>query len=124
VRFDGGAIPGSLYNYNTPASVATIAGGWTLTSIDGSPVTLDVASNGAFTASSGGCSYTGTVAPRASGKNVFSVSMTFGAAPCALAGQTATGMAVAYPLSNGQTQLVVAAVDASRSYGAAAFGTR
>jgi hypothetical protein len=33
-------------------------------------------------------------------------------------------MAVAYPLSNGQTQLVVAAVDASRSYGAAAFGTR
>jgi hypothetical protein len=83
-----------------------------------------VASNGAFPASSGGCSYTGTVAPRASGKNVFSVSMTFGAAPCALAGQTATGMAVAYPLSNGQTQLVVAAVDASRSYGAAAFGTR
>ena len=124
VRFNGGAVAGSLYNYNTPASVATIAGAWTLTSIDGSLVTLDVASNGAFTASSGGCSYTGTVAPRASGKNVFSVSMTFGAAPCALAGQTATGMAVAYPLSNGQTQLVVAAVDASRSYGAAAFGTR
>jgi hypothetical protein len=49
--------------------------------------------------------------------------MTFGAAPCALANQTATGIAVAAP-EGGSTQLLVAAVDGTRTYGAAAVGTR
>jgi hypothetical protein len=125
VGFTGGPIAGSLYNYSAGASLSTIAGAWSLTELTGESLAVNVASNGSFTAaSSGGCSFSGTMAPRASGKNVFNVSFTFGAAPCALAGQSATGMAVAYPITGGRTQLLVAAVEGTRQYGAAAFGTR
>lgn len=125
VTFNGGAIAGSLYNYNTAAMVSTISGAWSLTELDGSSLALTVATNGAFTArSSDGCNFSGTVTPRSSGKNVFNVALTFGAAPCGLPGQAATGIAVAYPLSSGRTQLIVAAVDGTRNFGAAAFGTR
>lgn len=125
VGFSGGPIPGSLYNYNTAATLNTIAGSWSTTTLTGESVSLTIASNGSFTASSGtGCVFSGTVVPRASGKNVFNVALTFGAAPCALAGQAATGIAVAYPLANGQTQLLVAVVDGARTVGTAAFGTR
>lgn len=125
VTFSGGPIAGSLYDYNAAASLTTVSGSWTTTSLTGETVALNIASTGAFTATSSlGCSFSGTVAPRASGKNVFNVSLTFGAAPCALAGQTATGIAVAYPLSSGRTQLLVSVVDSTRTYGTAAFGTR
>ncbi len=125
VGFSGGPIPGSLYNYNNPATLSTITGSWTTSTLTGESVAINIASNGSFAASSSaGCNFSGTVTPRASGKNVFNVSLTFGAAPCALAGQPATGIAVAYPLANGQTQLLVAVVDSGRTAGTAAFGTR
>lgn len=125
VGFSGGPISGSLYNYNTAATVSTVAGSWALTSLSGEGITLNVASGGTYTASSsGGCSFTGTLVPRASGKNVFNVSFSFGASPCALPNQAASGIAVAYPLANGRTQLIVAGANAARTIGTAAFGTR
>jgi hypothetical protein len=123
--FVGGPVAGSLYNYETPASLATVIGSWTTASLTGETVTFNIAANGTFSAvSSLGCNFTGTVAPRASGKNVFDTALTFGPAPCALPGQSASGIAVAYPLANGQTQLIVGAVDSTRTFGTAAFGTR
>ena len=125
VSFSGGPIAGSLYNYNSPASIATVAGAWSMTGLTNERIALNVAASGAFTASTNfGCNFTGTIAARPSGKNIFNVAITFGAAPCALVGQNATGIAVVYPLANGQNQLVVAAVDGTRTYGAAAFGSR
>lgn len=124
VGFSGGAIAGSLYNYDVPASLATISGTWSLTDLAGDTVTLGIASSGAFTATSAGCVFTGTVTPRPSGKNVFNVALTFGSDPCVLAGQSATGIAVAYPLAMGGTQLIIAAVDGARARGAAAVGVR
>ena len=125
VTFNGGPIAGSLYNYNTPASIATVAGAWTTTILTGETANLNIATNGSFTAvSSLGCNFSGTVTPRASGKNVFNVSLTFGATPCALPSQVVTGIAVAYPLASGSTQLVVAVTNSARTAGTAAFGTR
>lgn len=125
VGFSGGAIAGSLYDYDTPASLSTVVGSWTLTQLNGEGMAMTIASNGSFSAvSTLGCSFSGTVVPRASGKNVFNVSLTFGAAPCALPGTGASGIAVAYPISGGQTQLLVAVTEGSRTYGAAAYGTR
>lgn len=125
VTFSGGPIAGSLYNYATAANISQIAGSWTTTSLTGEGVALSISSTGTFSAvSSLGCQFSGNVGPRASGKNVFDVSFTFGAAPCALAGQSATGIAVVYPLANGKNQLIVAAVDTTRTYGSAAFGVR
>jgi hypothetical protein len=125
VGFSGGAIAGSLYDYDAAARLSTVAGSWTLTELTGEGVAMTIAANGSFTAvSTEGCNFSGTVAPRASGKNVFNVSLTFGAAPCSLPGTAASGIAVAYPLANGQTQLLVAVTEGTRTYGTAAFGTR
>jgi hypothetical protein len=125
ITFSGGAIAGSLYTYSTPASLSTITGAWSLTDLGGEGVSLNVAANGALTAnSSGGCTMTGSVLPRPSGKNVFNVALTFGPAPCDLAGQNVSGIAVAYPTATGATELVVAVIDGTRTYGTTAFGTR
>jgi len=125
VSFSGGPIAGSLYNYDTPASVAVVSGNWTLgTTLNGDTVFLTVQPSGSFSATSNsGCSFTGNITPRASGKNVLNVSASFGPLPCALPGQTATGIALSYPLLNGSTQLLVALQDSSRTLGQAAFGT-
>ena len=125
VSFSGGPIAGSLYNYDTPASLSTISGAWSTTILTGESLAIDIAASGTFTATSGlGCNLSGTVTPRPSGKNVFNVSITFGPAPCALAGQSVTGIAVAYPIASGKTQLIVAATNSGRTVGTAAFGTR
>lgn len=125
VTFNGAPIPGSPYNYNTPASLTSIAGSWSTTGLTGEGVSLTIASNGEFTAVSAfGCQFSGTATPRPSGKNVFNVALRFGASPCALSGQAAAGIALAYPLSSGKTQLLVAVTDSTHTYGAAVFGTR
>lgn len=124
VTFSGGPIQGSTYNYNAAASISEIAGAWALTNLAGAAVALNVSSNGAFTASSAGCNFSGTITPRPSGKNVFNVALTFGAAPCLLAGQTGSGIGVVYPLTSGARQLILAAVDGTRTYGSMAFGAR
>ena len=125
VTFSGTPIAGSTYDYNTPANLSTIAGSWSLTALNGSSVALTVATGGAFTGNSAGCSFTGTLTPRSSGKNVFNLSLTFGAAPCSLPNQTGTGVALSSLLSGGTTrQLVIAGVNASRTSGTVLFGTR
>lgn len=126
VSFSGAPNSGSLYNYDAAASLGTLSGNWTLTSLmSGETISLSVGPSGALTAhSSLGCSMSGSAAPRPSGKNVFNISLTFGASPCRLAGQTATGIALAYPLANGQTQFLFAGFDSSRAYGVAAVGAR
>lgn len=123
--FNGGPIAGSLYNYSTPAVPSSITGAWATTSTSGERVAINVAANGAFTAlGSSGCSFSGTVTPRASGKNVFNTVMTFGSAPCGLPNQSASGIAIVYPLANGQSQAVFAQIDSTRTYGSVAFGVR
>jgi len=126
VSFSGGPIAGSLYNYDTPASLASVSGPWTLSSLDGDTIFLNVGMGGAITATTAsGCTFSGSAAPRASGKNVFDVSITFGPAPCLLAGQSASGIALTYPITGGtQTQLLVALQNATRMAGNAAVGVR
>ena len=55
---------------------------------------------------------------------VFDVSMHFGAAPCALADQDATGIGLAYPIAGGKTRFLFAGFDAGQTAGTAAFGAR
>jgi hypothetical protein len=125
VSLSGGPIAGSPYDYNTPARLSVLAGSWSMSALTGETIAVSVAASGAITASTSlGCSFTGTVAPRPSGKNVFNVTLNFGAKPCVLAGQSASGIALAYPLSNGKTQLLLAGTNADRSLGTAAFGVR
>ncbi|HEY6511173.1 MAG TPA: hypothetical protein VI032_04300 [Burkholderiaceae bacterium] len=123
--FAGGPVAGSAYNYDAPASLGTIAGNWTVTDLLGETIAISIAANGTFTAATNsGCNFSGTISPRASGKNVFDTALTFGSAPCALPGQPARGVAIAYPLSASVTQLAVAVINTSRTVGTAAAGTR
>jgi hypothetical protein len=125
VSFSGGPIPGSLYRYDTAATLSSVVGGWTLTDIAGEAIGLTVGSDGRFTGVSvQGCTLSGTLSPRRSGRNVFDLSLTFGPAPCLLPGQAASGIALMTPLASGGSQLIAAAVDGTRSVGTAAFGTR
>jgi hypothetical protein len=125
VTLNGGPIAGSLYNYNTAASLTTIAGNWSTTSVTGESINLTVAADGSYTAVGGsGCNFSGTITPRASGKNVYNVGITFGAAPCVFTGQSGTGIALVYPITGGLTQLLVAATDSTHTFGSAIFGTR
>lgn len=107
VSFSGGPIAGSLYTYNTPAVLTSISGNWTVSASTSETITISVTSTGTLTlASSAGCTGTGTATPRPSGKNVFNVSISFGASRCRLPNATLTGIAIVYPLSNGRSQLL------------------
>lgn len=111
------------YDYRQPATLSAVAGTWSgFYSAGWETGTVSVSATGAVSgATSSGCIYGGTVAPRASGKNVYDVSITFGPSPCALPGQSATGIAV---ITSGGKQLLVAATTASRAYGATFVGQR
>lgn len=125
VTFTGTSpLKNSLYVYEKAANLANIVGAWSLFDLQGSSTALNIVSNGAFTGTSNGCSFSGTLNPRASGKNVFDLALTFGAAPCRLAGQAANGIAVEYPLSNGTRQLLIAGTNATRTNGTALLGVR
>jgi hypothetical protein len=89
-----------IYNnsYNTPATLANIAGnyvGWGITRDTlAQSLSFQVSSAGVITGAVPGCSVSGTILPRASGKNVFNVSTTFAGNLCALgSGTTTTGIA-------------------------------
>lgn len=124
LSFTTKAMSSTLYNYNTAPVLADITGAWTMNELSGALVNLNIAANGAFTGTSSGCSFSGTVTPRASGKNVFNVAINFGAAPCRLPNQAASGVAVDYLLSTGKRQLLLAGVNGPRTAGTVVFGSR
>ncbi|WP_367066107.1 hypothetical protein [Oryzisolibacter sp. LB2S] len=122
--FTAAPVPTADYNYQTPASVSRIAGTWAGSILSGESGQISIDTGGALQGSFDGCTVTGQVQPRASGKNVFDVSVDFGPAPCELAGQRATGIAVSYGLAAGGTQLIVTGVTANGAAGTAFLATR
>lgn len=123
--FNGSPIPNSVFAYNTPAQLSAVTGVWPLSLLNGETANINISNTGVIGGtSSGGCNLTGTVAPRPSGKNVYDVSIKFGAAPCILANQTVTGIGVTYALTSGSQQFIVLLTDASRTNGIGGFGVR
>jgi hypothetical protein len=125
IILSGTSINAAVFDYHAAANLSHITGTWRLTGMQGDDVTMSISNNGTFTAISGGCSFNGEIAPRASGKNVFNFTMTFGGSPCLLPYQSATGIAVEYLLPTfGVRQLLMAGVNSSRTAGSSFFGTR
>lgn len=120
------AVPVSTtYDYNTPAVISAITGSWSGSLLDGETGTVNIQTSGTLTGTSSlGCSVTGTVTPRPSGKNVFNISLTFGASPCALPNQSVSGIALTYPLGNGTNQLISGLVTPSQTTATAFFAVR
>lgn len=74
--------------FETAPSLSRVAGTYSVSS--GGAVVIS--STGALSGSSGGCAITGTVTPGTDGGNYYRVSVTFGAAPCAIPNGTANGV--------------------------------
>lgn len=121
------AAGSTTYNYNTAASLADISGNWSGTNMSGVTSTYTISSVGTFSGTNQyGCGMSGTVTPRASGKNVFDVTLTNNTSTAcgAASGLTGRGIAVTSILTNGRRQLIVAVVTNDRAYGSAIFATR
>ncbi|MCX7172872.1 MAG: hypothetical protein NT159_02865 [Proteobacteria bacterium] len=113
------------YNYNTAANISSITGSWSGGLLDGETATVNILAAGTLTGTSSlGCSFTGTISPRPSGKNVFNISLTFAASPCALPNQTASGIAITYPLGDGRNQLIGGLVTSAQTAAVAFFAAR
>ena len=110
---NGTTFPGS-YNtaYDEPASLAAVAGTFMGQGVSGSssvqstPVTISP--SGAISSpGSMGCSSSGNVSPRPSGKNIFDITVTFTGTSCALGNGTVT-TGIAFYNTTTQRVLVVA----------------
>jgi hypothetical protein len=133
VSFNSAALVAPAYSYATAAALADVQGTWFVEGVFDDQYDLVVASNGTFTGGPAAsptnvpnpatCSFTGFFQPQASGKNVFTVSVTNGSGGCAtgVQGLTTTGIAFVSPVTGG-SQLTLATVDASR--GAVLSGVR
>jgi hypothetical protein len=124
VTFSGSAISTANFNYDQPASLAAVAGSWTGGTLNGSVGTVNISSTGVIAGSTSGCTFTGNLSPRASGKNVFNATITMGPAPCTAPGVTGTGIALNYRTNSGKSQLLVAGIDSTKSVGTAFLAQR
>jgi hypothetical protein len=112
-----------IYNnsYNTPATLVNIAGnyvGWGITRDTlAQTLSFQVSSAGLITGAVPGCSVSGTILPRGSGKNVFNVSTTFTGNLCALGnGTTTTGVAT-LNLASGVNRLFIMTLNGAKTDG-------
>jgi hypothetical protein len=126
VLFTGASpIPGTTYAYGTPAQMGSVLGTWALVSNAGIATPINISGAGTLTGiDAAGCAYTGSVAPRPSGKNVYNVTLTFAGAPCTVPSTTMNGIALAMPLATGKVELLLMAIDSTRTFGYGASGTR
>lgn len=114
----------TTYTYTKPALLSTITGSWNGSATDGNSNSWTIAPDGSFIgSSSAGCSYAGNFTPRPGGNNVFNVTVTFGS-NCGLVAKQASGVALTYALSNGQTEMVSIVANTASNFGVALFGVR
>lgn len=116
-----------MTDYDLTPSLATITGTYSGSSAikagtDVAKVTIDAAGTMTGTAGSGNliCNISGKIAPRAKG-NVYDVSVTYGAAPCATPGGVVNGIAI-YDATN--KRMYAAALNSAKSDGLIFVGVK
>lgn len=124
VAFTGAPISASVYDYNTPAQLSDVAGSWDF-SVGGDVVAaLTINPNGTYSGTDvDGCSSSGTLTLRPSGKNVFNVTYLDGPAPCTEPGSTGTDVAIVTTPATGPRRLYLMGTAPNRSDGFAVVGT-
>lgn len=116
--FEVTMIPAKNYVYKMPASFGSIVGSWSGELLDGQKGSVAIRPDGIFSGSSSNdCKFNGKFLPNDK-VNVFTVSVTFGGAPCALPGQTASGIGLTILGDDGKNNLIAAVInDASKNVG-------
>jgi hypothetical protein len=115
--------------YEQPANIADLQGYWQVTtwSMGGNTsANVNVNSAGAFTSVGLYCTGSGTVRPRASGKNVFDLTVNFTGASCEFNGKRLTGIAFVENLFSGSNakQLIVSGLQPDKLNGFVGYGIR
>lgn len=103
-------------SYDTPASLSNITGLYTGNYYTGAPVTMSISSNGVVSGSSTNCTFSGSVMPRPTGKNVYNVDLTFVGSQCAPGQGQASGIGV-LNIVNGSTYLYTAGLNPTKTNG-------
>ena len=109
--------------YDQPASLAAAAGtysGVTGTSATGGNAVFTLSAAGAFSGSSAGCSFAGTLSPRGN-VNIFNLSITFQGGGCIFGTSTIVGIAY---YDAGSHELLAIAPNTTRTDGFLAIGTK
>jgi len=117
-------VSGTTYDYDAGAQLADAAGNWNVVTPRGGS-NLVVLASGVVGGSVAGCQVSGSLTPRAGGKNVFNANLAFGPplplAVCDITGPAA-GVAVITLASATQRQLMVAVQNQARTLGVGFFG--
>jgi hypothetical protein len=111
---NGGAVPGTGYQADVPASLEDIQGQWTVSNERGDQITLDIGADGEMSASIGTCQFGRyRITPALSQMNVFTMSITAGMTCSHLTMEDgwSYGFVLAYPSAAGGTQLLFASID-------------
>ena len=116
-------LSNSYYVYNKTADLNEIVGNWSGSFLNGYASNVSISPSGVITGTVATCSYTGTIKPRASGKNVFDFSITNGAG-CGVVGLVESGIGITYTTNTGKRQLLAAGVDGSKTVGDMFFAQR
>ncbi|HEU4851648.1 MAG TPA: FKBP-type peptidyl-prolyl cis-trans isomerase [Telluria sp.] len=110
------------FSYANAANPADFAGSWRMNERGGNLSNVNVAGDGRTFTGTGasatnlGCTYSGTLAPRANNKGVLDATITYGPAPCTMPGATVNGVAFSYLFNSGATrQLIVLGKNAGRT---------
>lgn len=121
--FSTARVAVATYDYEAAAQLASVAGNWSVVTPRGGS-NLTILPTGVVGASVAGCQVTGSVSPRAGGKNVFTVNLVFGPplplGVCDITGPAA-GVAVVTLPSATRRQLMVAVQDPARTAGVGFF---
>jgi hypothetical protein len=126
VAFTAAVPTTNNYSYNSVPKLADIVGSWTGFNLLGGSDTVTIQSDGSLSSVDAGCLTTGTVAPRASGKNIFDLNIRIAStAACGTsAGLTATGHVVTSLLTDGRRQLIALYVTPARDRASAFIAVR
>ncbi|MFZ4479047.1 MAG: hypothetical protein ACOYNZ_04030 [Rhodoferax sp.] len=111
--------------YDQPASLASLAGSYSGFSVTGTTsaqsTPIVISSTGAISGVALGCTATGTAKPRASGKNIFDVQLSF-SGTCALGNGASTSGIAYYDVTTRQVGVIT--LNSSKTDGLIYLGTR
>lgn len=125
----GGATIALSYNstYDTAASLASLAGTYSYDGRTGAysvnPGMVTINSNGAFSLSDSGCTVTGQLTPRASGKNIYNSTMSF-VGTCVFPTGTSTSGVAYLDTSVSPNRFISLALTSSKDDGLILLGTK
>ena len=120
VSFATTAVSTAVYNYDADPVLADMVGNWPTAG----GYALTISANGSFSAVATSCNFTGTLATRATKKNLFNASATFTAGSsgtCSLAGQSTSGIAYTFLLNDGATREVLLSLNNAAGTAGATF---